>query len=182
MRMSLASLAGFAISRLKSTGRTGIARAVPWALDWPVPASVSVQMALSALAVSARVSVAYRAIGAALTVRMHRHRIPPARGNNIWCRWIPRITAKITWNRLGFGVRLRFPPKVFHRQGKWHHNRGKHRHRNQYRRRYRHNHCQRQKYRQPRQGNLIHNHEYQQAAMAGDSNRSRTMRQEHEIH
>ena len=176
MRTSLASLAVFVISRLKSMGRIGIARAVPSALDWPLPVSASVQWALSALAVSARESVAYRAIGAALTVWMHRHRIPPARGSNIWCRWIPRITAKITWNRLVFGVRLRFPPKVFHRQGKWHRNRGKHRHRNQYRRRRRHNHCQRQKYRQPRQGNLIHNHEYQQV-IAGHSHRSPTMRQ-----
>jgi hypothetical protein len=155
--MSLASRAGFAISQLKSMGHIGIVRAVPSALDWPLPASVPVQMALSVLVVSARVSVAYRVIGDALTVSMHRHRIPPARGNNIWCRWIPRITAKITWNQMGSGVRPRFLPKVFHRQGKWRRNRGKHRHHNQYRRRHRCNHYQRQKYRQPRQGNLIHN-------------------------
>jgi len=79
------SVAVFAISRLKLMGRIGIARAVAPALDWPLPVSVSVQRALSALPVSAKVSVAYRAIGAALTVRMHRHRIPPARGKNIWC-------------------------------------------------------------------------------------------------
>ena len=63
----------------------------------------------------------------------------PARGKNIWCLWIPRITVQIIWNRLGFGVRRRFPPKVFHRRGKWRRNRGKHWHRNQYRHRYRHN-------------------------------------------
>src|ERR1700759_14487 len=134
MQVSVVSVAVFAISRLKSMVRIGIARAVASALDWALPVSVSVQWAQSALPVSARASVAYRAIGAALTVRMHRLRIPLARGKNIWCRWIPRITAKIIWNRLGFGARQRFPPKVFHRQTKWHRNRGKHWPRNQYRR------------------------------------------------
>src|SRR6185437_13437974 len=65
MRVSVVSLAVFAISRLKSMGRIGIARAVASALDWPRAVPVSVQWALSALPVSVRVSVAYRAIGAA---------------------------------------------------------------------------------------------------------------------
>ena len=121
------------------------------------------------LAVSARVSVAYRAIGAALTVRMHRHRILPARGKNIWCRWIRRITAKITWNRLGFGVRIRFPPKVDHEQGKWHRNRWKQRHRNQYRRRYRQNGMPTPEDRQARERKLIHSN-----SSSSQRNRQRT--------
>src|ERR1700750_3377068 len=98
-------------------GRIGIARAVAPALDWLLPVSVSVQWALSALAVSVRVSVACRAIGNAPTTPMHRHQIRQGPGNSTWRRWTPRISVAIIWIRLAFGLRQRFPPKVFHRQG-----------------------------------------------------------------
>src|SRR6185312_13649950 len=122
MRVSVVSLAVFAISRLKSMGRIGIARAVASALDWPLAVPVSVQWALSALPVSVRVSVAYRAIGAAPTTPMHRHQIRQGRGENTWRRWTPRITAKIIWNRLAFGLCQHYPPNLSHRQGSWRRN------------------------------------------------------------
>ena len=158
MRVSVVSVAVFATSRLKSMGRIGIARAVASASDWPLPVPVSVQWALSALAVSVRVSVACRAIGAAPTTPMHRHQIRQGRGKNTWRRWTPRISVKIIWNRLAFGLRQHFPPKVSHRQGSWRRNQVKHRNRNQYPHRCRRSQCQRQQYRQPRQGNRIHNY------------------------
>ena len=160
--MSVVSVAVFAISRLKSMGRIGIARAVASTLDWPLPVSVSVQWAISALPVSVRVSVVCRAIGAAPTIPMHRHQIRQGRGKNTWRRWTPRISVKIIWNRLAFGARPHYRLRGFHRQGKWHRNQVKHRHRNQYPHRCRRSQCQRQQYRQPRQGNRIHNHEYEQ--------------------
>jgi hypothetical protein len=63
---------------------------------------------------------------------------------------------------LDSGLRQHFPPKVSHRQGNWNRNQVKHRHRNQYPHRCRRSQCQRQQYRQPRRGNRIHNHEYEQ--------------------
>jgi hypothetical protein len=93
---------------------------------------------------------------------MHRRQIRQGRGKNTWRRWTPRISVKIIWNRLAFGARPHYRLRGFHRQGKWHRNQVKHRHRNQYPHRCRRSQCQSQQYRQPRQGNRIHNHEYEQ--------------------
>ncbi len=145
--VAVVSVAVFAISRLKSMGRIGTARAAVSAWDWPVRASLSALAALSALAVSVRVSVVCRAIGAAPTIPMHRHQIRQGRGKNIWRRWTPRISVKIIWNRLAFGARPHYRLRGFHRQGKRHRNQVKHRHRNQYPHRCRRSQCQSQQYR-----------------------------------
>ena len=133
--MSVVSVAVFAIFRLKSMGRIGIARVVASTLDLPLPVSVSVQWALSALPVPVRVSAAYRAIGNAPTSTDAPAPNPPG----AWKEYlVPMDTTNFCKDHMvpaGFWSGQRFPPKVFHRQGNLHLNQTKHRNRNQYPRR-----------------------------------------------